>query len=115
MILECVTVILVIVVASIMLLGKGSGYSVGVLPLVILPLMHIVGSRLSYTAARMFSVTRMTAYISIDVLALVVTCLFVGGISMQIKQKSKRLTYLVICGGFAAALCCVLIVNTLVL
>lgn len=114
MILECATIILVIIVAFFILIGKGNGYAIGVLPLVILPTTHILGKTLSNGVAKMISVTPMTAYILLDVLALMVACLATGIIATQIREKRKRISFLIICGLFSACLCCVLIVNTLV-
>lgn len=115
MLLECATIILVIIVAFFMLIGKGMGYAIGVLPLLILPATHIMGKTFHLGVAKMLSVTPTTAYMLLDILALMVACLATGVIATQIRQKSTRMSYLIICGLFSACLCCVLIVNMLVL
>lgn len=114
MIFECSAIILVILIMSFISLkgGKKSGWSIAMLPLILVPAGHISGLWLSDPIANMLRITAIAAWIGIDLCVLMVTCLLLGIISLQIKHARLRLGYLVICGLFSALLTCVLIVRS---
>ena len=116
MIVECCAIILIIVVMAIIVSreGRKSGWIAGILPLTIVPLGHIVGVFISTHISRMFSITVITAHIAVDLAALVVTSLIIGGISLQIKRRRKRYAYLITCGLYSVLLTCVLIVRSII-
>lgn len=115
MIFECSAIILVILIMSFMCLkgSKKSGWSIGMLPLILVPAGHITGSWLNALIATVFRITPIIAWISIDICVLMVTCLMLGIISLQIKKSRLRIAYLVVCGLFSAILTCVLIVRSI--
>ncbi|MEG2174968.1 MAG: hypothetical protein RR135_05745 [Oscillospiraceae bacterium] len=117
MIFECSAIIVVILLFSftVMRSGKGWGYSFAVLPLIIIPAMHMVGARLSGPLARLCGIAPIVAYVFLDVLSLAATGLLLGIISMRIKKPRARVGFLVACGGFSALLTCVLLVRTVIL
>ena len=117
MLFECGAIVVVILAAAAMMFRSrsGNGYGVGILPLTLLPLAHMIGKKLSVVISKVAPINVATAYIAIDILALMITCLMLGGISTYINKKSSRVSYLIICGGFSAILCCVLLVNTIII
>jgi len=116
MIVECCAIILIIVVMAVIVSreGRKSGWIVGILPLIIVPLGHIIGVFLDSHIANIFGLTAVTAHIAVDLAALVITCLIIGGISLQIKRRRKRYAYLVTCGLYSVLLTCVLIVRSII-
>ena len=116
MIFECCAIILIIVVMAIIVSreGRKSGWIAGILPLVIVPLGHIIGILVGTHLAKMFGITSTTAHIAVDLAALVVTCLIIGGVSLQIKRRRKRYAYLITCGLYSVLLTCVLIVRSII-
>lgn len=116
MIFECCAIILIIVVMAVTISreGRKSGWIAGILPLIIVPLGHIIGLFIGAHIAKMFSITVITAHIAVDLAALVATCLIIGGISLQIKRRRKRYAYLITCGLYSVLLTCVLIVRSII-
>ncbi|KAF5029871.1 hypothetical protein DSECCO2_644060 [anaerobic digester metagenome] len=114
MIFECSAIILVILIMSFMSLksGKKSGWSIAMLPLILVPAGHIAGLWLSAPIARLLHITVIAAWIGIDLCVLTVTCLLLGIISLNIKSSRLRIGYLSVCGLFSALLTCVLIVRS---
>jgi len=117
MIFECSAIILVILVIAFMSYryGAKSGWCTGMLPLVIVPFGHICGNWMRFFTSNILDITPTTAWICFDLISLVVTCLMIGGISLQIKKRKKRLAYLVTCGGYSALLTCILIVRSILI
>ena len=116
MIVECCAIILIILVMAVIISreGRKSGWIVGILPLVIVPMGHIIGVFLGSHISKMFGVTVITARIAVDLAALVSTCLIIGGVSLQIKRRRKRYAYLITCGLYSVLLACVLIVRSII-
>lgn len=114
MIFECSAIILVILIMSFMSLksGKKSGWSIAMLPLILVPTGHIAGLWLSAPISRLLHITVIAAWIGIDLCVLTVTCLLLGIISLNIKSARLRIGYLSVCGLFSALLTCVLIVRS---
>jgi|GEM_PF-1122768 len=117
MIFECSAIILVILVIAFMSYryGAKSGWCTGMLPLVIVPFGHICGNWMKFFLGGIFDVSYTTAWIGVDLVSLVVTCLIIGGISLQIKNRKKRIAYLVTCGVYSALLTCILIVRSILI
>ena len=115
MIFECSAIILVILIMSFMSLksGKKSGWSIAMLPLILVPAGHIAGLWLSAPIARLLHITIVAAWIGIDLCVLTITCLLLGIISLNIKKARLRICYLSMCGLFSALLTCVLIVRSI--
>ncbi len=114
MIFECSAIILVLLIMSFMSLksGKKSGWSIAMLPLILVPAGHIAGLWLSAPIARLLHITVIAAWIGIDLCVLTLTCLLLGIISLNIKSARLRVGYLSVCGLFSALLTCVLIVRS---
>lgn len=117
MILECSTIILLILLMAFMMFRSergGRGYGVAILPLIIVPAMHVIGYSLAPLLSRMLSIQLMTARAGIEVCGLMACCLLLGAISTRMKKRTRWM-YLVICGGFSAILTCVLLIRTNIL
>ena len=117
MIFECSAIILIILVIAFMAYryGAKSGWCTGMLPLTIVPFGHICGSWMRFFFGSLFDVAATTAWIGVDLISLVITCLMIGGISLQIKKRKKRIAYLVTCGVYSALLTCILIVRSILI
>jgi hypothetical protein len=115
MIFESCAVIAVILVMAIMIFRsvKNSGYSVGVLPLTLVPAVHIVGILSAPTLSRLLHVEPIAAVVALDIFALLATGLLLGAISHAIKSRRLRWGYLVTCSLFTAILTCVLVMHTI--
>ena len=115
MILECSVIIILVVILSYFMLRTGkSGYALGTLPLVLVPAFHISSRAIAEFFAKYLPLEFLTLRIAVDLMALVVSCLMIGGIALGIKNRSKRTGFLIMCGSFSIALTCVLIVNMVV-
>ncbi len=117
MIFECSAIILVILLMSFMTLKSGEkrGWSIAMLPLILVPAGHIAGLWLRVPIARLLRITPVAAWIGVDLCVLAVTCLLLGGIALNIKQTRLRAAYLIVCGLFSALLTCVLIVRSVLI
>jgi hypothetical protein len=115
MIFENCAIIAVILVMSFMIFrsGKYSGFSIGVLPLTLVPIVHIVGLLSSPSLSRLLHLDRITAVVAIDIIALLVTGLLIGAISNAIKSRRLRWGYLITCSLFSALLTIVLVLHTI--
>ncbi len=114
MIFECGAIIAVVVVMAYFMLRSGmSGYAIGVLPLALVPAFYIISDSLTIFLLRYFNWSYVNIRISIILFALVVSCLLIGGVSLGIKNTTKRLFFLVMCGLFSIILTTLLIINML--
>ena len=116
MIFECCAIILIIIIMAIMA-SRGTnhtGWGFALLPLLIVPAAHIIGIWFGGYIASLLGITDITAKIGIDLFSLVITCMFIGGISLKIKKKRLKIPYLVVCGLYSAILTCVLIVRSII-
>lgn len=115
MIFECGAIILIIIMLSFMSYrgGQRGGWSIGVLPLLLVPTGHIIGIWICRFIAGIFAISTATAWLGIDLFMLMITCLILGVISLRIKRRSLRIAYLAVCGIYSAILTCVLIVRSI--
>ena len=116
MLFECCAIILIILAMAVIVSreGRKNGWVAGILPLVIVPSGHILGILIGTHIGNMLGISNITAHIAVDIAALVVTCLLIGGISLQIKHRKKRIAYLVTCGLYSVLLTCVLMVRSII-
>ena len=91
---------------------KSSGYSVGILPLIIVPAVHVTGRTIVGPIIKIFSIDLTTAWVIIELTALMLTCLLLGAISVSIKNRKLRISYLALCGGFSVILTSIYLVKT---
>ena len=114
MLVECVSIILIVLVMAFMFLrAKRKEYAIVTLPLLVLPLMHIVSLLVAEPLNGIFSLDASGITVAIDATALVISCMFLGFFSHRISSKKARNVYMLICGVFVVVLTWVLIANTI--
>ena len=114
MLVECISIIMVILmVAFIFLRAHRRDYAVTTLPLLVLPLMHILSLVLATRMSGILSLNAQGITVAIDATALVISCTVLGFFSNRISSRKARNAYLVVCGTFVVILTWVFIANTL--
>lgn len=113
MIVDCwVIVVIILVISSVFLRTKRKDYALAVLPLAIVPLAHIVSSPVSKIIAKIYPWEFNDIRLSFEIIALVVTGIFLTQSSMKIKSKTSRNAFLILCASFCIILELVLIYKT---
>ncbi len=108
--MECSAIILIIGIMAFSTMRSGRYYfSLGVLPLAIVPFIHLMGNVIARGLSALTPLSYFMARIGVDIAALVVACILFGIMSVHIKGKKQRLSYLVLCGGFTLIFTCVLV------
>ncbi len=114
MIVECIAIIFIILcIVIVFLRAKRTSYALAVLPLLIVPVLHILAIYCSRTFSLLFSLDRNLVMIGIDALGLIAACLLLGLASGNISSKKSRFYYLILTGAFLVILSWVLIANNL--
>ena len=110
MIIECWAIIVIIICMVIIFLrAKRKDYAFGIIPLMLVPFIHAVGSPIANVLTKVLPWQIQDIRLSLDISALVVTGMLLGYLAMNFKSKKIRRTFLVMCGGFSIILACVLI------
>ena len=111
MFVECWAIIILLLLMCYMIFRTGRhGQAVAIVPLVLVPLAHLVGSPLSRMLDSMFSsLSGQLFWVSFDVLGLVVTCVLCGMLAGNMGSRAGRRIYMIFCGGFSAVLTVVLV------
>lgn len=109
---ECISIIIVLllVIYQYIRLNKWE-FAVALLPLLLLPAVHIAGIPLSRITAKALGVERVWPYLLLDVLATVIACILFGVSAMKLKPANYRITYLICCAGFTAILASILAIQ----
>ena len=117
MFIESYAIIAVVLIMSYFLSRskKSSGYAVAILPLLIVPAAHIAGRTIVRPVTQIFSIDLTTAWVIIELTALVLACLLMGAISVSMKNRKLRGSYLVLCGGFSVILTSIYLVKTVLI
>lgn len=99
----CLACIVIILAMSYIFLRKEKGnYAMAILPLIFVPVAHL-GSGWAYELVNsQFGIGYPAFVFSVDMVALVVACLFFGFSSAAIETKRAKIVYCVMCGGFTA-------------
>lgn len=114
MLVECVCIILLILLmAFVFLRAHRKEYALTTLPLVILPLMHLLSFTVAHHIAKIMPLDTNGVTVAFDATALVISCTILGVLSNKITAKRAKIAYLVVCGTFVVLLTWVLISNTL--
>lgn len=111
MVVECWAIIAVIsLVAFTFFRRRKMDFGIAVLPLLLVPLVHLVGGPLSVMLGGM-GLPWDPRFIrtAIDVIGLMVACFLFGGLSRNIKGKKARRGYIMLCGSFTVILTLVLL------
>ena len=114
MIVECIAIIFGIVcMVFVFLRAKKTSYALSIIPLMIVPALHIIAMYCSKLFANMFDLDRNLVMIAIDVLGLIASCLLLGLASGNFSSKKSRASYLLVTGAFLVILSWVLVANNL--
>lgn len=112
MVIECWAIIIVLIAVVFIFVRSGkSNYALGILPLVLVPLFHIIGYPAARLVEKLWGVARGQTHTAIDIFALIVACIIVALVSGSIPSKKARSVFIVTCGGFMLILSWILILN----
>lgn len=86
-------------------------YALAIIPLILLPLVHIFSSLLARMLASFLPLTAGELRMAIDVTAGLVSCLLIGLTARHIRGRRTRRIFSLCCSGFLIILTLVLVVN----
>ena len=99
--MECgATIVLVLAFSFICLRSRRKDFAIAIIPLIILPAIHIGGIYLSRLLSSFLPFSSFEVHIFMDIMALLVACILFGLNSGRFTQTPVRRGYLWICGGF---------------
>ena len=111
---ECLAIILVLLLMSYMISRAGKKeYGLALLPLVIVPLVHILSGLIGQVVANQISMPLEVVQVCIDVIGLVISCVVFSVLCTNIKNSKIRRTYLLLCSSFTVILTFVFIYDLL--
>ena len=111
MLIECIAIIALILALFFIYLRMGKKeIALTILPLVTVPLLHVLAQIVSAQIAQIFSTEAGIVIFVFDIIALALSMLLSGCFSVLYKIR-YRLVYLIIAGIFDVILTCILIVN----
>lgn len=114
MLVESFAVIAVVFALAFAFLRAGKkDYATGILPLLILPVVHIFLSYIADFFSSLLHAKYNTVAVCILVLALIASCILIGLCGGRFSKKSHRTVYFIICGIFALVLSMFFILNIL--
>lgn len=111
MVVECLAVVLLILVFVTMAYRRGAKRAaLMTLPLVCVPLVHILFTPFSVQIARWIPGVGPELFaIGIDLLGLVATCVMLGVNAFHMQSQRLRRTYMLLCSGFSLIFCLILV------
>lgn len=111
MLVECWVIIVLILLMCYAIFRSGkTGQAVAILPLLLVPLAHLLGNPLSRLLDGLFAnLSGRLFWVSFDVIGLVVTCVLCGMLAGNMGKRATRRTYMVLCGVYSAVLTIVLV------
>lgn len=115
MVVECIAIIVLVLVMSAMIFRSGKpGQAIAVLPLVTVPVLHLIGIPASIFLNRCFQGFSFNLFhISFNLVGLMVACVLYGMLAGNMGSRRGRKTYVVVCGIFSVLLSIVLVSNIL--
>ena len=114
MLLACWAIVIVIcAMAMVFLRARKKEYALAVLPLMLVPLFHILSGILANQLGRFIALTREELRALVDINMALLSCLLLGLASRGIGDKRNRNAFLLCCGGFTIILCWVLVFDIL--
>jgi hypothetical protein len=112
--IQCGAIVAVLLIVGFVFLRRDRKVFVfGILPLLILPLMHLIGIPISYYAEHRFHINFYHLRIYIDMIALVAACTLFGIFGRGLPEKRVRLGYIISSALFTIILGWVLVVDLL--
>ncbi|WP_312644298.1 hypothetical protein [Hydrogenoanaerobacterium sp.] len=111
MVVECwVIVVLILLMGYIIFRTGKTGQAVAVLPLITVPIFHLLGSPLSRLLDSWFpTLSSSLFHVSFDVAGLVIACVLYGLLAGNMGSQRGRRMYMILCGTFSALLTIVLV------
>lgn len=88
-------------------------YAVAILPLLIVPLMHIVSGPVARWFSHFLPLTSVEIRVALDLTAGLISCLLIGVSSRRITASRSRTVFSFFCSGFIIILALVLVINVL--
>ena len=86
-------------------------YALAIVPLIILPLVHIFSAMLANLLARFLPLAPRELRMAIDVTAGLISCLLIGLTARHIPERRTRNFFSICCSAFIIILTLVLVVN----
>ena len=112
--IQCGAIVAVLLIVGFVFLRRDRKiFLFGILPLLILPVMHLMGIPIAYYAAHRFHINDYHLRVYIDMIALVVACTLFGVFGRGLHEKRVRLGYIISCALFTIILGWVLVIDLL--
>ncbi len=112
MVIECICIILIIFLLIFAFLrSHRKKYAISMIPLVILPAMHLIAYPISYYLSRTFGIMEGKTQNVITIIALIISCIALGIMSGFFNVKKNRIAYITICGIYTLVLALILILK----
>lgn len=114
MIFESLAIIgIVLAIGFIILRSKRNNYFMAILPLLILPLMHIISFPVVPLLSKVMPAREITIYICLIFIALIVESILIGLASTLLKTRKQKTSFLFMCGAFSLVLTMIYILDAL--
>lgn len=102
MVVECITTAAIILLIAFTFLRAGrTNYAVAVLPLALVPVVHVIADWCAKYFAQLLGARVGLIILCVDLLGLVISCILYGVFVNTISSKGSRKTYLICCGAFS--------------
>lgn len=116
MVVECISILVILLaIVAVFLRAHKRSYALSILPLFFVPGAHLAATavlllvRKAAPDSDWFDLARIAA----TLIGLICSCIMLGVLSVRMKSKRRRLTYVVLCGIFLLALTWMLVANAL--
>ncbi|MCL2884642.1 MAG: hypothetical protein FWF49_04085 [Oscillospiraceae bacterium] len=114
MLFGCWAILIVLLLMAVVFLrSKKKGYAAAILPLILVPVVHIAGNFLAVQSAKALPLDPLQLRIVLEIAAGLIACVLLGFSSRAIKEKRSRLAFFISCAGFVVVLDTVLIFSLL--
>jgi hypothetical protein len=105
--------IILLAISFIFLRKRKTKYAVTTLPLILVPLFHILFVSVAPSIASQFGFDEKALIVALNTSVLIISCILLGLFSHKISSQKSRMTYLTSCGGFLIILSWLLSTNIL--
>ncbi len=112
MVIECISIIIVLMgLVLAFLRAHRKKYAFAVIPLMILPALHLLSYPTSVYLHKFFGAAELSVQHSVTVIALVISCLALGMMSRTFSSRRNRAVFIGICGIYTVILALILILK----
>lgn len=112
MIVECISIFSIIFAIMVIFLRTNRDHAIETIPLLILPGVNILDYLFSETLSTLIPVNPFMMYVILNIIAVIVSSVFVWIFSRRFKRKNTRISYLAMCIIFNVILASILIKNS---